>query len=92
MEYLKETQEIVNHAQEKKYVDFKEKALQILKQKTAEKMAEMGYFKRLDQSQGIFEDEEDKEEEKEEKEDKEEVEEEDEDEEDEEDEDEEEEK
>jgi hypothetical protein len=56
------TEELVQQAQEKNYVDFKEKALEMLRQKTAEKLAEKGYFKKLDQAKGIFEaeDEDDK--------------------------------
>ena len=54
---LEETQELVQNAEKKEYLSFKEKAIEMLKQKTAEKLAEMGYFSRLDNAKGIFEDE-----------------------------------
>jgi len=52
----KETQELVQNAQKKEYMDFKEKALETLKQKAAEKISEQGYFDRLNNAKGIFED------------------------------------
>jgi len=55
MSTLNETQEIFNHAKENDYMDFKEKAIELLKQKTAEKMAERGYFDRMNKAQGITE-------------------------------------
>ncbi len=54
---LNEAQELVQNAQRKEYIDFKEKALNVLKQKAAEKLAEQGYFDRLNNAKGIFEDE-----------------------------------
>ena len=52
---LNETKELVQNAKSNEYLDFKEKAIEILKQKTAEKLAEKGYFARIDQAKGIFE-------------------------------------
>ena len=70
---LNETQEIFDQAKENNYLDFKEKAKELLAQKVAQKLAEKGYFDKMDQAKGItegcskkFEDEE--KEEKEEKE------------------------
>jgi hypothetical protein len=52
---LNETKELVQNAKSNEYLDFKEKAIEILKQKTAEKLPEKGYFARMDQAKGIFE-------------------------------------
>ena len=47
-----ETEELVQQAQSKDYLNFKEQAIEMLKQKTAEKLAEKGYFDRLSIAQG----------------------------------------
>ena len=52
-----ETKNLVQNAQNKEYTSFKEQALEMLKQKAARAIEEKGYFKRLDQAKGIFEDE-----------------------------------
>jgi len=52
---IQETQELVKNAQGKEYSNFKEQALEMLKQKAAEKLAEKGYFDRLEHAKGIFE-------------------------------------
>jgi len=50
-----ETEDLIQRAQGKEYLDFKEQAIEMLKQKTAEKLSEKGYFDRLDQAKGLDE-------------------------------------
>ena len=60
MDYINEAQELTQQAQNSDFVNFAEKAKEILMQKTAEKLAEKGYFRKLDNARGIFEKDEDK--------------------------------
>jgi len=65
MENLNEATELVQKTQEKDFLNFAEQAKEILKRKTAEKLAEQGYFKKMDSAQGIFESDDEEEDEKE---------------------------
>jgi hypothetical protein len=60
MDYINEVQELTQAAQEKEFLSFAEKAKEILMKKTAEKLAEKGYFRKMDQAKGIFEEEDEK--------------------------------
>lgn len=51
-----ETKDLIKHAIERKFTEFDAKTKEILSVKVAQKLAEKGYFKRLDQAKGIFED------------------------------------
>jgi hypothetical protein len=63
------TEELVQKAENKEYTDFKEQAREILMTKVAQRLAEEGYFKRLDKANGIFEGEDEDDEIEEDKED-----------------------
>jgi len=52
---MKNIKSIVDYAQEKKYSDFDSGTKEILKQKVAQKLAERGYFTRLNQAKGVTE-------------------------------------
>ena len=53
-----ETKELVQHAIDKKYTDFDSATKAILSAKVATKLADSGYFDRLNQAKGITEEDE----------------------------------
>ena len=54
------SQDLVQQAQDKKYVDFDKTTKDILAQKVAQKLDQDGYFKKLDQARGISEEDKEK--------------------------------